>query len=65
MFSFAMKAEGVRGGVKRRREMVVVCDFRRVVEAVITERGSGISVVDVEEVVEGFEGISFEGARED
>ncbi len=47
----AMRAEGVRGGVRRRRERVVVWDFRRVVEAWIIARGLGIAssvVVGVE-----------------
>jgi hypothetical protein len=59
-FSFVMRAEGVRGGVRRRRERVVVCDFRSVVLAVMTERGSGISVVEICEAGVVF----FGGARE-
>lgn len=54
---FAIRALGVRGGVRRSSESVVVCDFRRVVAAWIAVRGplgrSGASV----EVFASFEGV--------
>ena len=55
---FAIIAEGVRGGLMRRRDSVVVCDLRSLVEALITSRGSAISVSDVGAA-------SLVGARED
>lgn len=36
---FAISALGVKGGVRRRRERVVVWDFKRVVAAWIAARG--------------------------
>jgi hypothetical protein len=56
-----MIAEGVRGGFMRRSDSVVVCDFRSVVDALMTSRGFAISVVEVS----GFEAASLVGARED
>ena len=36
---FPISADGVRGGVRRRSESVVVCDFSRVVAALTASRG--------------------------
>lgn len=55
---FAIRALGVRGGVRRSRESVVVCDFRRVVAAWIAVRGPlGRSGASVEVLFEIFEGV--------
>lgn len=56
-------AEGVRGGVRRRRESVVVCDLRSVVVDFITSRGFVVSF-DEEELATAFEEEEEEGARE-
>lgn len=55
-------AEGVRGGLIRRSERVVVCDLSSVVEALMASRGFGSSVA----VVWLSEGVAAdEGARDD
>ena len=46
-----MRAEGVSGGVRRRRDSVVVCDFKSAIHAFVTSRGSSDSAVEVEDVV--------------
>jgi hypothetical protein len=38
---FVISAEGVRGGVRRRSESVVVWDFSSVVQAFVTSSGFG------------------------
>jgi hypothetical protein len=38
-----LRAEGLRGGVRRRRERVVVWDFRRVVVVLRVVRGSAMA----------------------
>ena len=58
---FAMMAEGVRGGFMRRSDSVVVCDFRSVVDALMTSRGFAISDAEAS----GFEVVSLLGAREE
>lgn len=50
----------MRGGVRRSRENVVVCDFRRVVAAWMAVRGRALGRSEVSAGV--FE--SFEGVRE-
>lgn len=42
-----MSAEGVRGGVRRSSERVVVCDLSSFVEALTTSRGFGKSFAGV------------------
>jgi hypothetical protein len=57
---FCITAEGVRGGVRRRRERVVVCERRRVVVAFIVSGGFGVGVVGV-----GEEGVEVRADREE
>lgn len=66
---FEIRALGVRGGVRSRRDKVVVCDFRRVVAAWMAAMGLGMScaalVAGVEVAVVVEFGLEVEGASED
>lgn len=62
---FAITAEGVRGGVMRRRERVVVWDLRSVVVALTASMGLASSVVVVLGEEDEAAGVFGDGARED